>query len=315
MSYLDWMRTSDKEIVAKTEHLRHHSLVAGKEMDSFKICLFFISVALLSLHTAVNATEYTIPEAVFPDQGFSLDGSTMAGSVFKYTNSRNCKIYFDFKFHTPLSSQATVTFKTGDDKDKVFNNDTVVTSTAASAQFSLTGSWSKTDKGEVRYLTMNGTSAACEKTHVSDWNATNLDVWGLLGIQESVSTTLQIWTSDNCRVRVTSVGAFGTLPDKCSTELNFVSAVTGNQTISADQPGNQVISVGNHADFKLKTDCSSGVISIYFQEDCSQVPTDQTTESTTSEQTPSTTTDFAMFPTPLGLLTTCATLILTLCVE
>ncbi|CAL8105207.1 unnamed protein product [Calicophoron daubneyi] len=270
-------------------------------MDYFKNCAFLVSVALLSLHSTVGVTEYFIPEGVYLFQGFSFDGSTMGGSVFKYTNSQNCWVYFSFKFEKPLSSNATVTFKTADGEDHVFNKNTVENFTAVSAQFTLTGNWLEMDKGKVQYY-----------AKVSDRNATALYVWGDYAMGQAVNTTQRIWTSDNCRVRVISDSTTTPTTEKCTTELDFVSTVTGNQTISADQSGNQVISVGNHADFKVKTSCSSGLVMIYYQEDCSQVPTDQTTESTTDLQTTSTTTDSAMFPTTLGVLITWAILLFNL---
>ncbi|CAL8105210.1 unnamed protein product [Calicophoron daubneyi] len=267
----------------------------GTVMDCFKNCAFLVSVGLLSLQTAVGATEYTIPEAVLLDQGFSLDGSTMNGSVFKYTNSRNCTIYFDFIFETPLSPQAMVTFKSGNDEVRVFNNDTVETFNATSAQFSLTGEWLGTDKGKVRYHAMPNASGAREIIQdVNDRNATNLEVMGIYAIQEAVNSTQSIWTRDNCRVRVTSDGASLNPTEKCTIQLKFFSMVGGNQTISADESGKQVTSDGNHADFNVETTCSSGLFSIYYQEDCKQKP------------------NSAMVQTPVGLLITWMVLILML---
>ncbi|CAL8105213.1 unnamed protein product [Calicophoron daubneyi] len=267
----------------------------GTVMDCCKICVFLVFAGLLLLHTTVGATEYSIPEAVFLDQGFTLDGSTISGSVFKYTNNRNCMIYFDFKFETPLSPQAMVTFKSGNDEDRVFNNDTVETFNAANAQFSLTGKWSGTDKVRVRYHAMQNVSGACEKIRdINDRNATNLEVMGDYAIQEAITATQRIWTRDNCRVRVTSGGTSVNPAEKCTTQLNFVSAVAGNQTISADQSGNRVTSDGNHADFNVVTTCSSGFFSIYYQEDCAQEPSS------------------AVVRTPVGLLITWMVLILML---
>ncbi|CAL8105216.1 unnamed protein product [Calicophoron daubneyi] len=263
--------------------------MSGTVMDCCKIYVFLVSVGLLSLHTTVGATEYSIPEAVFLDQGFLLDGNTMSGSVFKYTNSRNCTIYFDFKFETPLSPQATVTFKSGNDEDRVFNNDTVETFDAANAQFSLTGKWSGTDKVRVRYHAMQNVSG-----DINDRNATNLEVLGDYAIQEIVNKTQRIWTRDNCRVKVTSAGTLLEPVEKCAIQLKFLSTVAGNQVISTDQSGSQVTSDGNHADFNVVTTCSSGFFSIYYQEDCEQKP------------------NSAVVRTPVGLLITWMVLILML---
>ncbi|CAL8096402.1 unnamed protein product [Calicophoron daubneyi] len=80
-------------------------------MNPFRKVLLVFFVAFVSWHTAVDATDYVIPEACRTGQEFSLVGDKMNGPTFIYGNPRKITVKFYvilFKIINPNATWAMV---------------------------------------------------------------------------------------------------------------------------------------------------------------------------------------------------------------
>ncbi|CAL8076662.1 unnamed protein product [Calicophoron daubneyi] len=258
-------------------------------MNCFRNVRFVFFVAFVSSHTAVDATDYIIPEACREDQLFYLDGSTMSGSTFIFDNNRKANANFRFLLSQYHNQNATLTFRTGS-RTMVYNASFNENVEKESMNFSLTGTWSAGDAGTVVYQSADRSLEDCYNR-----TATNLRVRGNYDIYEMQGGTRWIWAREGCGVTVTLYRILTYPPGKCNVTLKFGDGTTMN----ASSTGETITSMKGAIFFDIDSDCIYALVILYYQEDCrsttaatseSTVPTSPSESSTKSTvSTPQTT--------------------------
>ncbi|CAL8105198.1 unnamed protein product [Calicophoron daubneyi] len=241
-------------------------------MSSLENFLLIAFVALMLLHTAAGATEYVIPTAKSVTQTFNLDGGTMNGSTLTFANPNGLRTHFSFKWSTPYSSVATVTY--------VINNKTTVAVlpftipvTTTEVNFTLTGNWTSANAATGTYYIPNG-----NVTEDNDRNATNLPVEGTFALLYAKGIPQRIWTRENCSVVITTRGLTGTLPSGCEAMLNFTGI---KEAVNASMVGVTVESTEIPVTFVVTSRCYYGFVMLLYREGCMSETTTETTTSTT----------------------------------
>ncbi|CAL8076671.1 unnamed protein product [Calicophoron daubneyi] len=240
-------------------------------MNCFRNVLLVFSVAFVKLHTAVEATDYIIPEACQTEQLFYLNGSTMGGSTFIYSNTRNTNVSFQFLFPQHISWEATVTFYTGS-RTRVYNDSFIENVDKKSMNFSLTGTWLADDRVSVFYESGDLSPEVCYNR-----TATNLLVRGVYEVQQMKSGSYSIQARADCGVNVTLYGIYSVSSDQCNVTLKFSDGTTMNE----NSTGMTVASMNGPVLFDIYSDCERAEVALFYQEDCRST-TAATSESTVS---------------------------------
>ncbi|CAL8105186.1 unnamed protein product [Calicophoron daubneyi] len=225
-------------------------------MNCFRNQIFILSFALISLQTATDATDYTVPAAKSVPQTFVLDGSTMNGSTLMLNNNKNLKVHFNFKLNMNNSQTANVTYVLGHETITQHTNFSVVVN-QESINFTLTGSWSSGDGGTASYYAANGSTE-----DDNDRNATNLPVEGVFLISQAKQTPQRIWTCDGCNLTVITRGTTVIYPSKCTTALYF----PGMFPVRAETVGLTVTFANNPLTFNVTSYCELGYVVLSYQQ-------------------------------------------------
>ncbi|CAL8096414.1 unnamed protein product [Calicophoron daubneyi] len=248
-------------------------------MNSFKTVLFVFCVALVSSHTAVDATDYIIPQACQASQAFDLNGGRMNGSTFTYNNHQNLSVRFAF-YLPQQNPNATLSFYT-DNKTEETNRSFWEMVSRSSIRFSFTGNWSERDAGFASYDSVDGPEDCDNRT------ATNLRVRGYYEVPKVLGKNQFIWAREDCGVRITLYGVYPGGTGRCSTTLEF----DGKENISTMQFVAPVTTTNGPISFRIYSNCSSADVLLNYQENCRSITTKSTeqsaapTSSTTTKST------------------------------